>query len=36
MSLPFPSPTVPRGSRSEVFLGYLGYFREVLVGRVGE
>lgn len=36
MSLPFPSPTVPRDSRTEVFLGYRGYFREVLVGKVAD
>lgn len=31
---PFPSPTVPRGSRPEVFLGYLDYFRETVVEKV--
>ncbi len=30
MSLPFPSPTDPASSRSEVFLRYLDYFRSVL------
>lgn len=34
MSLPFPSPTDPVGSRAEVFLGYLEYFRSVLVDKV--
>jgi uncharacterized damage-inducible protein DinB len=32
----FPSPTIPAGSRSEVFLGYLDYFRSVLVDKVGD
>ncbi len=32
--LPFPSPTLPIDSRSEVFLGYLDYFRAVVVSRV--
>ncbi len=27
MSLPFPEPTAPAGSRAEVFLRYLDYFR---------
>ncbi|MGH8892144.1 MAG: DinB family protein [Actinomycetes bacterium] len=35
MSLPFPSPTDPVSSRTEVFLGYLDYFRGVLVGKLG-
>jgi hypothetical protein len=34
MSLPFPSPTVPRDSRAEVFLGYLDYFRAVVVDKL--
>lgn len=34
MSLPFPSPTDPVVSRSEVFLGYLDYFRSVLVDKL--
>ena len=34
MSLPFPSPTGPVVSRSEVFLGYLDYFRSVLVSKL--
>jgi len=36
MTIPFPSPTMPRGSRSEVFLGYLGYFREVVLRKVAD
>lgn len=31
MSVPFPEPTSPVASRTEVFLGYLDYFRSVLV-----
>lgn len=31
MELPFPEPTVPRETRADVFLGYLDYFRSVLV-----
>ena len=34
MSLPFPEPTDPVASRSEVFLGYLDYFRSVLVSKL--
>lgn len=34
MSLPFPAPTDPVGSRAEVFLGYLDYFRSVLVTKL--
>jgi uncharacterized damage-inducible protein DinB len=34
MSLPFPEPTAPVASRSEVFLGYLDYFRSVLVDKL--
>lgn len=33
-TLPFPSPTLPVDSRSEVFLGYLDYFRSVLVSKL--
>ena len=33
MSLPFPSPTLPAESRSAVLLGYLDYFRSVLVTK---
>ena len=35
MSPPFPSPTAAQSSRSEVFLGYLDYFRSVLVDKLG-
>lgn len=34
MSRSFPSPMDPAGSRSEVFLRYLDYFREVLVDKL--
>jgi uncharacterized damage-inducible protein DinB len=34
MSLPFPSPTEPADSRTEVFLRYLDYFRSVLVTKL--
>lgn len=34
MSLPFPSPTVPRSSRAETLLGYLDYFRSVLLDKI--
>jgi hypothetical protein len=34
MSLPFPEPTSPAGSRAEVFLSYLDYFRSVLVNKL--
>ena len=34
MILPFPEPTAPRGSQAEVFLGYLEYFRSVVVDRL--
>jgi uncharacterized damage-inducible protein DinB len=34
MNLPFPEPTEPRGSRAEVFLDYLDYFRSVLVDKL--
>jgi len=32
--LPFPSPTLPYPSRAEVLLGYLAYFRSVLVAKL--
>jgi hypothetical protein len=35
MQTPFPEPTVPAGSRAEVFLGYLDFFRATLVDKVG-
>ncbi len=34
MSVPFPSPTTPAGSRAAVLLGYLDYFRSVLAAKV--
>jgi uncharacterized damage-inducible protein DinB len=34
MTLPFPEPTTPVDSRAEVFLGYLDYFRSVLVTKL--
>lgn len=33
---PFPSPTLPVGSRREVLLGYLDYFRSVVVAKVAD
>ncbi|WP_433650848.1 DUF664 domain-containing protein [Micromonospora zamorensis] len=32
--IPFPEPTAPAGSRTEVFLRYLDYFRESTVNKV--
>jgi hypothetical protein len=34
VSTPFPGPTTPVGSRAEVFLGYLDYFRSRLVSKL--
>jgi uncharacterized damage-inducible protein DinB len=34
VSLPFPEPTDPASSRAEVFLRYLDFFRDRLVGKV--
>jgi uncharacterized damage-inducible protein DinB len=34
VSLPFPEPTTPIESRADVLLGYLDYFRSVLVARL--
>src|SRR3984885_4622075 len=34
MTVPFPEPTAPAGSRTEVFLRYLGYFRDQLAVRL--
>jgi uncharacterized damage-inducible protein DinB len=34
MSVPFPSPTDPAASRTEVFLRYLDYFRDRLVAKL--
>ena len=33
-TLPFYSPLTPAASRTEVFLGYLGYYRSQLIGRL--
>jgi Protein of unknown function (DUF664) len=32
--VPFPDPTLPVASRGEVFLGYLEYFRSVIVTKL--
>lgn len=34
MSLPFPEPTTPNDDQREVLLGYLAYFRSVLVEKL--
>jgi hypothetical protein len=34
MSIPFPEPTAPASSRTEVFLRYLDYFRSRLVSKL--
>ena len=34
MSVPFPEPTAPAGSRAEVFLRYLDYFRSRLADKL--
>jgi len=34
MSLPFPSPLLPRASRTDVLTGYLDYFRATLLTKV--
>lgn len=36
MTVPFPEPTTPAGSRTEVFLRYLGYFRDRIAARLRE
>jgi len=36
MGEPFPEPTRPVGSRAEVFLGYLDFFRAKVLEKVGE
>ncbi len=36
MSVPFPSPSDPRASRADVFLGYLDFFRSRLVAKLQE
>jgi uncharacterized damage-inducible protein DinB len=35
MNLPFPEPTRPMGSRAEVFIGYLDFFRSKVLDKVG-
>ena len=34
MSLPFPSPTVPRSSPADTLLAYLDYFRSVVLAKI--
>src|ERR1700721_1031841 len=34
ISVPFPEPTAPAGSRAEVFLRYLDYFRSRLAAKL--
>jgi len=34
MTTPFPSPTVSRASRADVFTSYLDYFRERLISKL--
>ena len=34
MSIPFPEPTVPAGSRAEVFLRYLDFFRAGIAAKI--
>lgn len=34
MSVPFPAPTTPAGSRAEVFLRYLEFFRDRLAAKL--
>ena len=34
MIVPFPEPTAPHASRAEVLLGYLEYFRSVVVDKL--
>lgn len=34
MSLPFPDPSIPIATRTEVFLGYLDYFRSRLADKL--
>ena len=36
MTVPFPEPTAPAGSRAEVFLRYLDYFRDRLAAKLRE
>ena len=34
MTVPFPEPTAPAGSRAEVFSRYLEYFRDRLAAKL--
>jgi uncharacterized damage-inducible protein DinB len=34
VGVPFPEPSNPAGSRTEVFLGYLDYFRSMVLSKV--
>jgi uncharacterized damage-inducible protein DinB len=34
VTVAFPEPTLPVGSRAELFLGYLDYFRDAVAARV--
>ena len=34
MSIPFPEPTQPAASRTDVLVGYLDYFRSVVLAKV--
>ena len=36
MSVPFPEPTTPADSRTEVFLRYLDFFRDRVTAKVGQ
>lgn len=36
MTVPFPEPTTPAGSRTEVFLRYLDYYRDRLAVKLSE
>ena len=36
MTIPFPEPTLPQASRSEVLLGYLDYFRSSALAKLAE
>ena len=36
MTVPFPEPTAPAGSRAEVFLRYLDYFRDRVAAKLRE
>jgi len=36
MTVPFPGPTTPAGSRAEVFVRYLDYFRDRVAAKLRE